>query len=511
MLVTEDSIESRDVFLSHRSVDKPFVRRLAADIEAASYEDRYLTAWLDEAEIRPGQSVPGMISHGLERSHFVVLVMTSAYFSSDSGWTDAEWHAALHADPDNRQGCIIPIIAGDCPYIPMLLRHLLSLDLRGNNYDRDLQKLLAVLSNEPLPRPITHRGQLIRSNGLIDRVTLVAERAVPEGDPDAIEEKLSCNLLPVERMPIYLYEAPICGDLRETRKDGSVRIPSKSQLKERIIKAQVDAGVEKAWMPAFRVVGDRILSFHDLETEESVLAPVVNQRDVTPIRVVDALQDEDDRRLLVSLLNMSLTRHLTRHGLRVDDKRDNRFYFPPCEGKVREVTWKPFRNQTKRTVTKPYNQGNRILHWLHQAAYIKVVFLASRFFLQITPTWLLTEDGEMVKGGPEVGRIVNRWVGRERNLNVLYHVRFWTWILRRGPGPISVRVGEQTMDVATVPAFVAQSYGIASDQKNILEVLDEIAPEIALEEEDFEVETYANGDKEGEPGDFVDDQEVGDE
>ncbi|OPY77727.1 MAG: hypothetical protein A4E65_02615 [Syntrophorhabdus sp. PtaU1.Bin153] len=507
----QGSVESRDVFLSHRGTDKPFVRRLAGDIEAERWGDRCLTAWLDEAEIRPGHSVPGMINYGLERSRFVVLVMTSAYFNSDSGWTDAEWHAALHTDPDNRQGRIIPIVAGDCPYVPMLLRHLLSLDLRGNNYDRDLRRLLAVLRNEPLPRPITHRGQLIRSNGLVDRVTLVAERAVPEGDPDTIEEKLSCNLLPVERMPICLYEAPIRSDLRETRKDGSERLPSKSRLKERIVKAQIDAGAENARMPAFRVVGDHVFSFHDLETDESVLATIVNQQEVTPIRLVDAIQDEDDRRLLVSLLNMSLTRHLMRNGLLIDNKRDNRFYFPPHEGKAREVIWKPFRNQTKRTVTKPYNQGNSIIYWLHQAAYIKVVFLASRFFLQITPTWLLTEDGKTIKGGPEVGRVVNRWVGRERNLNVLYHVRFWTSVLRRGPGPICVKVGEQTMDVSTVPAFVCQSYGIAGDQKDILEVLDEIAPEIALEEENLEVETYASGDEEDDFTDFADDQEARDD
>lgn len=507
----QDSKESRDVFLSHRGADKPFVRQLAADIEAERFGDRCLTVWLDEAEIRPGYSVPAMINYGLERSRFIVLVMTSSYFNNDSGWTDAEWHAALYTDPDNRRGRIIPIIAGDCPYVPMLLRHLLSLDLRGNNYDRDLQRLLATLRDEPLPRPITHRGQVIRSNGLVDRATLFAERAVPEGDPDTIEETLSCNLLPIERMPICLYEAPIREDLRETRKDGSERLPSKSRLKERIIKSQVDAGFKSAWMPAFRVIGDRVFSFHDLETDESVLAAIVNQQEVASIRVADAVQDEDDRRLLVSLLNMSLARHLMRNGLLVDNKRDNRFYFPLDEGKAREVTWKPFRNQTKRTVTKPYSQGNSILYWLHQAAYIKVVFLGYRFFLQITPTWLLTEDGEIVKGGPEVGRVVNRWVGRERNLNVLYHVRFWTSMLRRGPGPISVRVGEQTMDASTVPAFVSQSYGIANDQKDVLEVLDEIAPVIALEEENLEVEAYGSGDEEDGFADFVHDEEGEDE
>lgn len=484
------SIEQhKDAFLSHRATDKEFVRKLSADIEAIPYEDGYLTTWLDEAEIRAGNSVPGMINYGLERSRFIILIMTSAYFSSESGWTDAEWHAALYNDPDNRRGRIIPIIAGDCPYIPMILRHLLSLDLRERTYDRDLNRLIAILKDEPIPRPITHRGQLIRSNGLIDRTTLVAERSVPEGDPDPVKESLSCNLLPVERMPTYLYEAPIRRDLMEVRKnDGTSKIPPKTVLKDRIRNSQIEANKEKIWMPVFRVIGDRIISFHDMEADDSVLAPIVDQSKVVSLLVKDAIQDEDDRKVLISLLNMSVSRHLIACGLRNDESRGNRFYFSSDKGKSNVIKWKPYRKQTKRTVTKPYSQGARIRVWLHQAAYIKVVFLVSHFYVQITPTWLLTEDGETVKGGPEVGRIVNQWAGRERNLSILYHVRFWTSILHKGRGPlIVVPVGEQTMDIATIPAYVAQSYGIAEDKKNILEVLDEIAPRIASEEDAIEV------------------------
>ncbi len=85
----------RDIFLSHRSIDKGFVRMLAGDIEAATFQNSSLLTWLDEAEIRPGQSVTGMVNEGLEKSRFIGLVMTPAYFENgNSGWTDAEWHAA---------------------------------------------------------------------------------------------------------------------------------------------------------------------------------------------------------------------------------------------------------------------------------------------------------------------------------------------------------------------------------------------------------------------------------
>lgn len=483
--------ERRDVFLSHRGVDKPFVRRLAADIESTPYLDRKLTVWLDEAEIRPGQSIPAMVNDGLERSRFILLVMTPAYFNSESGWTDAEWHAALHTDPDNRRGRIIPVLATDCPYVPILLRHLLALDLRGNNYAADLGRLRAILCNESLSRPVTYRGQLIRSNGRIDRATLVAERAIPDGDPDPVTESLSCNLLPVERMPTYLYEAPVRTDIWLPQSDKTLRAPKKYELIGMVRKAQEDRGEAHPRVPAFRLLGDRVVTFHDLEEDESLLAPIVDQSAVSAIRVNEAIQDEDDRRVMISLLNMSLTRHLMARGLFVDETRASRYYFPPDNGKARVVWWKPLKKNSKRTVTKPYLHGDVIAHWLHQAAYIKVVFLASKFFVQITPTWLLTQDGVQVKGGPEVGRVVIQWTGRERNLSVLYHVRFWTTILRRGPGPIiSVRAGEQTMDVSTVPAFVEQQYGIAADHKNILEILDVEAEQIARVEESIEIETF---------------------
>ena len=173
--------EVRDLFLSHRSTDKEMVRTIASDLGDSS-SDAGLRVWVDEAEIRPGASIPGLINTGLESSRFIGLVMTPRYFDSVSGWTDAEWHAALAGDPDNRRGRIIPLLVEDCPYIPFLLRHLKAIHLRGTRYEAGLRELVAVLRGEPLPRPVTHRGQLITSGSRIDRATLVAERVVPDAD-----------------------------------------------------------------------------------------------------------------------------------------------------------------------------------------------------------------------------------------------------------------------------------------------------------------------------------------
>lgn len=63
----EDS-SRRIAFLSHSSMDKPFVRQLAADLTANEVD-----VWLDEQRIRVGDSIPDKIAQGLAGSDFSSL------------------------------------------------------------------------------------------------------------------------------------------------------------------------------------------------------------------------------------------------------------------------------------------------------------------------------------------------------------------------------------------------------------------------------------------------------
>lgn len=477
---------TRDIFLSHRSKDKVFVRELAGDIEREQHNGRSLSVWLDEAEIRPGESIPAQVNSGLEKSRFIAIVMTPDYFASGSGWTDAEWHAALHTDPDNKRGRILPLLVHDCPFVPYLLRHLKAIDMRGERYMRGLSELVAVLRDEPLQRPVTHRGQLITSGSRIDRSTLVAERTVPDADPDVVTERLYCNLLPVERLPRYVYMAPISSELMKTTAAGKQSVPSKNALKQIIRTTQESEGIEpeQRFMPAFRLFEDRVITLHDLEDPDGPLNAIVEENEIEVIDLETFIRDEDLRKILVSLFNMGLSRHLARAGLVIDDTKNGRFFFPDRNGQPNVITWTPRRKKAVRTVAKPVTKDARILFWRNLGAYLQVIFLVNHFYVKISPTWVITEDGETPSSGPEIGRRVIRWTGPERNMQVLYHVRFWTSVLRRGKGgPISIRVGDQSLEVATVPALIQQSYGISNDQRDLMRMLDEEAPLIAAEEE----------------------------
>lgn len=474
----------RDIFLSHRSINKDFVRNLASDIESEMYKDRPLLTWMDEAEIRGGQSIVGMINEGLEKSRFIGMVLTPDYFNSATGWTDAEWHSALFSDPDNRGGKILPLLIQDCPQIPFLLRHLKVIDLRDKKYESGLRELLCILREEPLPRPVFHRGQLIE-NGLITRSTLISERAIPQVDPDCVTENLFCNLLPVTSLPKYVYTAPVKNSLCKKKKNGDFSMPSKAELIAAIKLIQEQEGIEKPFTPAFRCYENKIVTFHNLTSPDSIFNTLIEENEVEQIPIYDLIQNEASRLIVTSLLNMSLARHINRKGLIIDNEKHARFFFPLKDGGNNVIEWNPFKKKTKRTVAKAYIRNDAIQCWLHQGAYLKMFFLANKYYLQILPTWVVTEDGIVIKGGTNVSKIVNRWTSGERNLSLIYHVRFWTYVLNGYGQQVNIRVGDQTMELAFKPAFIQLSGGILNDRKDLLMDLDREAERISSIEDEL--------------------------
>lgn len=70
MTISIQNQKIKDIFLSHSSADNDFVSKLAVDIEANKFEGRNLLTWVDEAEIKGGESIPGKVNFGLEDSRF---------------------------------------------------------------------------------------------------------------------------------------------------------------------------------------------------------------------------------------------------------------------------------------------------------------------------------------------------------------------------------------------------------------------------------------------------------
>lgn len=91
------------IFISHSSVDKPFVRRLAARITKAGYE-----VWLDEHELLAGDALGEKIAGALKETKVIVVVVSEN--SVRSNWLKYELNIAIER-----------MIKGDCRVIPAVI------------------------------------------------------------------------------------------------------------------------------------------------------------------------------------------------------------------------------------------------------------------------------------------------------------------------------------------------------------------------------------------------------
>lgn len=125
------------VFLSHSSSDKGFVRGLAVDLAGIGHKP-----WLDEWEILGGDSIPTRISDGIEGADFVVVVLSTS--SVNSKWVENEWQAKHWDEVNSRQVSVIPLLLEDCT-IPTLLKVKRYIDFR-TNYSNGLENLARTLN-----------------------------------------------------------------------------------------------------------------------------------------------------------------------------------------------------------------------------------------------------------------------------------------------------------------------------------------------------------------------------
>ena len=112
-----------DVFLSHSSIDKPRVARLAERLTATGFR-----VWFDRPNIDNGEDIVTAVEQGLERSRVLILCMTKAAFESE--WVRLERNTATFRDPANHDCRFLPLRLDDCQ-IPATLRRLQYIDWAG--------------------------------------------------------------------------------------------------------------------------------------------------------------------------------------------------------------------------------------------------------------------------------------------------------------------------------------------------------------------------------------------
>jgi hypothetical protein len=159
-------------FLSHSSVDKPFARRLTGDLRANGID-----VWLDEEQIRPGQSIVGRINDGLAKNKFVLLAVSKSFLASE--WATWVTNTSVTSAVNNKSASVIPLLIDDVwDSAPPLLADKLYIDFRkhGNivDYRHSLGQLTGVLTgtsttpklNKPNPTVMVTGGRDPKYNAI---------------------------------------------------------------------------------------------------------------------------------------------------------------------------------------------------------------------------------------------------------------------------------------------------------------------------------------------------------
>lgn len=130
------------IFLSHSHADKSFVQRLTADLRHKGY-----IVWLDEAEIRVGDSLIGKIREAIDNVDYVIAVISQSSIQSE--WVKHELDIAMNIEIQQKKVFVLPILIDDVD-LPGFLKGKLYADFRNNDfYEKELEKVLQKLGPVP--------------------------------------------------------------------------------------------------------------------------------------------------------------------------------------------------------------------------------------------------------------------------------------------------------------------------------------------------------------------------
>lgn len=133
----DESLKGTRAFLSHSSKDKYLVNQIAVDLAQLG-----IAPWLDEWEIRAGDSIPQKISLGIKESDCVVVFLSKN--AAASKWVEREWQTKYWDEIERNKVLVIPSLLEDCE-IPELLKTKKYADFR-EDYNRGLTELVLTLS-----------------------------------------------------------------------------------------------------------------------------------------------------------------------------------------------------------------------------------------------------------------------------------------------------------------------------------------------------------------------------
>lgn len=124
------------VFLSHSHKDKAFVRTLARNLERFG-----IRVWLDEAELRVGDSLIATLSQVIKDIDIVVAVISTS--SVQSAWVLEELQWAMTHQVEGKATKVLPVVKEPCVQPPFLAGRLFADFSNSYRRKRNLESLVS--------------------------------------------------------------------------------------------------------------------------------------------------------------------------------------------------------------------------------------------------------------------------------------------------------------------------------------------------------------------------------
>jgi hypothetical protein len=247
-----------------------------------------------------------------------------------------------------------------------------------------------------------------------------------------INEVVYSTLLPVVRMPKYIFSAPCTyGDSQQKEAGREVLVAETPYLCPFIIRN-----------------GGILFSFSDLRQSDGPFRNIIDQRKVRISSAINWVNNPDRSKWFVSLLNRTLNKLTGRKKLQLDVEH-HRYYFNADEpGQEKSVEYRPLnqsatsRKVVWRPVRKSTNESRNF--WNHLAVNLRFLYVGKeQWCLAIRPEMRITKDGVESIESEKVGSRVTRQKAHMFNYDLLEDVNFWRDYLSGGQPRITLRFGEK--------------------------------------------------------------------
>jgi len=164
------------VFISHSWSDKPLARRIAETLRNFA-----IPVWLDEAEIKLGDSLIEKIRAGIDSVDYVLALLSKEAVASE--WVKRELDIAMNQEIEGKKVKVLPILAGPCT-LPGFLKGKLYADMSSSKkFKASLTLLLDRLGVAPSLLSEVSNGKSIEQITKSSKQALDIANALNSNDP----------------------------------------------------------------------------------------------------------------------------------------------------------------------------------------------------------------------------------------------------------------------------------------------------------------------------------------